>query len=88
MSETELQQFQTEEAIVLVEDGWQHGQLYQLTEIEHILENRSDSHDTTEDDQTATDTSQYDRNTISEETTSENVGEESNSSSPATGTND
>jgi hypothetical protein len=88
MSETELQQFQTGEAIVLVEDGWQHGQLYQLTEIEHILENSSDPHDTTEDDQTTANTTQYNRDAISEETTSETISEESNSSSPATGTND
>lgn len=71
ISETELQGFETGEAIVLVDDGWRRGDLYQLSEIDHVLENRREEGDSSED---ATERSaiQRDRNpgtSISEDST-------------------
>lgn len=71
ISETELQGFETGEAIVLGEDGWRRGNLYQLSEIEHVLENRREQGDSSED-ATERSTIQRDRNTstsISEDST-------------------
>jgi hypothetical protein len=89
ISETELRQFETDEAIVLGQDGWQRGNLYQLAEIESLLEKHRDQGATTSEDATERSTTQRDGNTnasMSENATSEST-QTSEGTPTSTGTN-
>lgn len=50
VSAAELQQFETGEAIVIVEDGWERGTLHRLSDIKDVLEHRREKNDSIEDE--------------------------------------